>query len=129
MDLKADIPVYDGPATIDPTLHVHNLTQASRNNYGTNNVLKNKVTSMVKHNFDTPSSNQVHSRQASPHNKNNNTDLVIFHPNIRGLVNKTDELVNSWSTESPHILCLTEHHLHNQEINNTCIQQYNLGAS
>jgi len=39
------------------------------------------------------------------------------------------ELVNSWSTESPHILYLTEHHLHNQEINNTCIQQYKLGAS
>jgi hypothetical protein len=75
MDSKADIPAYDGPATIDPTLHIHNLTWASCNNYGTSNVLKNKVTSIVKHNFDTPSSNQVHSWQASPHNKNNNTWL------------------------------------------------------
>jgi len=52
----------------------------------------------------------------------------LFHQNIRGLYNKTDELVNSWTTESPHILCLTEHHLHNHEINSTCIQQYNIGA-
>jgi hypothetical protein len=69
MDLKADIPVHDGPASIDPTLLIHNLTQASRNNYGTNNVLKNNVTSTVKHNIDTPSSNQVHSKEVSIHNK------------------------------------------------------------
>ena len=53
--------------------------------------------------------------KASPHNENNNTNWTIFHQNIRGLYNKTDELVNSWTTVSPHILCLTEHHLHNHQ--------------
>jgi hypothetical protein len=82
----------------------------------------------VKHNIDTLSINQDHPRKASLHNENSNTDLTIFHQNIRGLYNKADELVNSWTTESPHILYLTKHHLHNHEINSTCIQYYNLGA-
>jgi hypothetical protein len=28
------------------------------------------------------------------------SDLTIFHQNIRGLYNKVDELINSWTTES-----------------------------
>jgi hypothetical protein len=61
------------------------------------------------------------------HNKNNNTD-IIFNQNIKGLYNKVVELVNFWTTESPHILRLTEHHLCNHEINSTCICYYNLGV-
>jgi len=37
-------------------------------------------------------------------------------------------LLNLWTTEFPHILCLTEHHLRDHEINSTCIKYYNLGA-
>jgi hypothetical protein len=58
----------------------------------------------VKHNTDTPSRNQDHPRQASPHNENDNIDLTIFHQNIRGLYSRADELVNSWTTESPHTM-------------------------
>jgi hypothetical protein len=82
----------------------------------------------VKHYIDTHSINQDNPRKASLHDENNNTDLTVFHQNIRGLYNKADELVNSWKTESPHMLCLTEHHLHNHEINSTFIQYYNRGA-
>jgi len=115
MNINADIPVCDGSATIDPTFHINNLTRVLLNDYGTSNVSKNKDTNILKHNSDTPSRSQDHPRQASPHNEDNNTDLTIFHQNIRGLYNKTDELVNSWTTVSPHILCLTEHHLHNHQ--------------
>jgi len=42
----------------------------------------------------------------------------IFHQNIRGLNSKVDELSNSLWPDCPHILCLTEHHLKNFEIDN-----------
>ena len=37
-------------------------------------------------------------------------------------------MLNHWTIEFPHILCLTEHHLRDYEINSTCIKYYNLGA-
>ena len=88
MNINADIPVCDGSATIDPTFHINNLTRVLLNDYGTSNVSKNKDTNILKHNSDTPSRSQDHPRQASPHNEDNNTDLTIFHQNIRGLYNK-----------------------------------------
>jgi hypothetical protein len=39
------------------------------------------------------------------------SDLRICHQNIRGLRNKTDELLIQWVSQSPHILCLKEHQL------------------
>jgi exonuclease III len=65
---------------------------------------------------------------ANPNNNNNNADLIIFHQNIRGLYNEVDELLHFGTTEFPHTLCLTEHHLRGHEINSTCIKYYNLGA-
>ena len=59
---------------------------------------------------------------------NNNTDLVIFHQNIRGLYNKVDELLDLWTKYFPHILCLTEHHLYDHEINSIYVNGYTLGA-
>ena len=52
----------------------------------------------------------------------------IFHRNIRGLKSKVDKLSNSLLPDYPHILCLTEHHLKNFEINNLPIDQYKLGS-
>ena len=40
-----------------------------------------------------------------------NKALMIFHQNIRGLEDKTDEIVNIIETNPPHVLCFTEHHL------------------
>ena len=55
-------------------------------------------------------------------------NLKIFHQNIRGLRNKIDELILHLSKCIPQVLCFTEHHLKEFEINNTSINDYNLGA-
>jgi hypothetical protein len=39
------------------------------------------------------------------------THFKLLHQNICGLFHKTDELLNSITLISPHVLCLTEHHL------------------
>ena len=62
-------------------------------------------------------------------NENSVTELIIFHQNIRGLNHKIDELLNCWSIEFPHVICITEHHLQEYEINSTHIEHYNLGAT
>ena len=54
--------------------------------------------------------------------------LLIFHQNICGLPNKQDELLYSLTEYSPQIICLTEHHLHNEELEGTMINRYTLGA-
>jgi exonuclease III len=52
----------------------------------------------------------------------------VFHQNIRGLLNKTEELISSLSPDFPQVLCLTEHHLKHFEIDFVCVDQYKLGA-
>ena len=47
---------------------------------------------------------------------------------IRGLKSKVGELSNSLQPDYPHILCLTEHHLKNFEIDNLPIDRYKLGS-
>jgi hypothetical protein len=56
------------------------------------------------------------------------SDLRIYHQNIRGLSNKTDELLSQWVSQSPHNFCLKEHHLKKAEITRTSINNYNPGA-
>jgi len=41
---------------------------------------------------------------------------MIFHQNIRGISNKTDEFVNTVVTNPPHVLCFTEHHLKTHQL-------------
>jgi hypothetical protein len=151
MGLKPDSPVCDSFTHIVPVLqeinanininiklknnntlnHVHTNKYAKvpLYEYNNSNDSINKDPNIMTHNNNTPSSSQDHPRKASTHNSNNKTNLSIFHQNIRGLFNKTDELITSWTTEASHILCLSEHHLLNHEINNTWIQYYNLGTS
>jgi exonuclease III len=52
----------------------------------------------------------------------------IFHQNIRGLKSKVDELSNSLFPDYPHIMCLTEHHLLDYEIDNLPIDHFKLGS-
>ena len=54
--------------------------------------------------------------------------LRVFHQNIRGLQGKVNELINSVTLELPHILCITEHHLKDSEIDLLPITHYKLGA-
>jgi exonuclease III len=53
---------------------------------------------------------------------------MIFHQNIRGISHKTDELIISLLPDTPHVLCLTEHHLQNEEIGTVHLDRYTLGA-
>jgi len=52
----------------------------------------------------------------------------IFHKNIRRLKSKVDELSNSLFPEYPNIMCLTEHHSKDYEIDNLPIDQFKLGS-
>jgi len=63
-------------------------------------------------------------------NKNDDISNLfkIYHQNIWGLKIKTHEIMLSLLTESPHLICLTEHHLKNYEIDATSIFNYKLGA-
>ena len=54
--------------------------------------------------------------------------FTIYHQNIHGLKGKTDELMVSFAPEMPHLICLTEHHLKDNEIDVVHIPNYNLGA-
>ena len=57
-----------------------------------------------------------------------NKDFLVFHQNVRGLRDKNNELFGSLLPELPHILCLTEHFLTNQEIICLTMDHYMLGA-
>ena len=52
----------------------------------------------------------------------------LFHQNIRSLKGKINELGLYFIDTTPHIICLTEHHLKDYEIDITHIPKYKLGA-
>jgi len=52
----------------------------------------------------------------------------IFHQNIRGLKSKVDALLNSLLPQYPHVMCLTEHHLKDYEIDNLPVEHFKLGS-
>jgi len=58
-----------------------------------------------------------------------NKSLKIFHQNVRGLGNKTNELYCHLHHDLPHILCLSEHHLSESELQLIHLANYSLGAS
>lgn len=58
----------------------------------------------------------------------NQNNLIIYHQNIRGIINKTDELLLSFTSELPHVICLSEHHLKDFEINTISLNQYILAS-
>jgi hypothetical protein len=56
------------------------------------------------------------------------TDFKVFHQNIRGLVNKVDEILLSLSNTNPQVLCISEHHLESEQICLINLEQYTLGT-
>jgi hypothetical protein len=52
-------------------------------------------------------------------------DFKILHQNI---LHKTDEFLTSVTQTSPHVLCLTEHHLRAEELESINLGQCTLGA-
>ena len=69
-----------------------------------------------------------HTRYTDNH-KDNEGKFTLLHQNIRGIANKTDELLISLSPNPPQIICLTEHHLRKEQINNICLDHYTLGTA
>jgi len=55
--------------------------------------------------------------------------LKIFHQNIRSLRYKMNELICHLNHASPHILCITEHHLCHEELAALHAENYVLGSS
>ena len=54
--------------------------------------------------------------------------IKIFHQNIRSLLYKMNELLCHLNHDPPHILCLTEHHLHHEELSFLHAENYVLGS-
>jgi len=52
----------------------------------------------------------------------------VFHQNVRGLVNKSEELISFLSPNFPQVLCLTEHHLKHTATDIIYMDQYKLGT-
>jgi hypothetical protein len=57
---------------------------------------------------------------------NNINHFKIFHQNIRGIKTKVIELLNSFSSDYPQIICVTEHHLKDFELTKLPIEHYKL---
>jgi exonuclease III len=106
---------------------------------GKNSVLRSEVKNSVQssHNNNSfsaeshkpPAKTKISDVTSSTLNSNNYQTLNIFHQNIRGLRNKTDEIFCHIPQNPPHVLCFTEHHLKSTEIISTHIDKYSLGAS
>jgi hypothetical protein len=55
--------------------------------------------------------------------------LKIFHQNIRGLGNNSNELYCYLHRDLPHILCLSKHHLSESKLQLIHLTDYSLGAT
>jgi hypothetical protein len=55
--------------------------------------------------------------------------LLIFYQNICGLRRKTDKSINSLFPKFPHILCFSEHHLKQTELEQVNLEGYKLGVA
>jgi hypothetical protein len=58
-----------------------------------------------------------------------NNRFIIYHQNIRGQKGKINEFMLSLPAEAPHLICFTQHHLKDYELNNTYIPKYKLGVN
>jgi hypothetical protein len=68
------------------------------------------------------------SNQLCNNKDNTNKPFKIFHQNIREIQGKINELMISLLNEKPNIICLTEHHLTDYEMDSLYIPKYKLDA-
>jgi hypothetical protein len=57
-------------------------------------------------------------------NKQIKKTFTFFHQNICGLLNKKEELLNSLTRNFPQIICITEHHLIDKELEGITLHSY-----
>ena len=60
---------------------------------------------------------------------NSPISLTVCHQNIRGLRGKVNELLSQSIPTFPRVLCFSEHHMNQAELQHTFIDSYNLGVS
>jgi exonuclease III len=108
----------------DPTLNVKKqIPNRSILDYSKSNLNLNTWT----HTFHMTQSNRNDDRDTpSPYKQ---PVFVIYHQNIQGLKGKTNEIIFSLISCAPNIICLTEHHLLNNEIDTTWLPNYKLAAN
>jgi hypothetical protein len=76
------------------------------NNHTATNVCRATTNNRYKHNTQLKPKPTKYTENA----------FTIFHQNICGLPNKQEELLHSLTEKPPQIICLTEHHLHDEEL-------------
>jgi len=84
------------------------------------------LSSSKVNNFDVD--NNTSMSPSTTLNKLVSNNFKILHQNIRGIFHKIDELLISLEETSPHVLCITEHHLRMEELNNINLGYYILGS-
>jgi hypothetical protein len=93
-------------------------------NYSVDHFINSKCTNLYTTDTLNKHTSSLNSQQYDTYKSKN---LIILHQNIRGLTYKIDEFLLSLSTINPQALCLSEHHLHHNEINNIYLNHYILG--
>jgi hypothetical protein len=95
-------------------------------NIGTDS-LTDSLTNTKMNQLSKNDSNQLYIK----HVKNDyiNNSFIIYHQNIRGLKGKINEFILSLLAEAPHLICFTDNHLKDYELNNMHIPKYKLGAN
>ena len=61
-------------------------------------------------------------------NSDKTMSFTVFDQNVRGLLNKSEDLISFLSPDFPQVLCLFEHHLKHTEIDIIYMDQYKLGG-
>jgi hypothetical protein len=68
----------------------------------------NEITfSIQTPNITSKNSDHLYINNQHATNKRKSDKLRLYHQNIRGLTNKTEELTTHWTTQYPHLLCFT----------------------
>ena len=89
---------------------------------------RTKTSKLVQRNKHTHYNNNSRSQDNTISPITTNEYFTMFHQNIRGARDKTSELLGSILPILPHVVCLSEHHLRDHEIENLSIAHYTLGA-
>ena len=71
-------------------------------------------------------------RKSSSNSKNKSSQqtsvlpITVYHQNIRGLKGKVNELLSQLYPTFPQVLCFSEHHMNQTELQHTFLDGYNL---
>jgi hypothetical protein len=109
-------------------INIKNNQTQNTTNESIENVPKELINPYPKNIPDCKDSQFLRRFHSSNKNMEDEGRLRLFHQNIRGLKGKVNEFLLSLEDEAPHIICLSEHHMKEGEIETTHIPKYKLGA-